>query len=143
MTVKAILSDKGGEVVSIEPTASLAAATKLLARHRIGSLVVLGAGGRLAGILSERDIVRAVGEGGATALDQPVGQIMTRTVVTCAPDESVESLMERMTAGKFRHMPVLDHNKLVGLVSIGDVVKDRLAAMKHETEAMRDYIQSA
>ena len=143
MTVKAILSVKGSEVVSIEPTASLASAANLLAQRRIGSLVVLGAAGRLAGILSERDIVRAVGEGGAAAMEWPVAQIMTRTAVTCTPDEPVESLMERMTSGKFRHMPVLDKNRLVGIVSIGDVVKDRVQAMERETEAMRDYIQSA
>ncbi|MGE0063604.1 MAG: CBS domain-containing protein [Xanthobacteraceae bacterium] len=143
MTVTAILSAKGTEVVSIEPTATLADAAKLLAARRIGSLVVLGAGGRLSGVLSERDIVRMLGEHGAAALDQPVGQVMTRTVATCSPDEPIESIMERMTSGKFRHMPVLDQNRLAGIVSIGDVVKDRLQAMERETEAMRDYIQSA
>jgi CBS domain-containing protein len=143
MTVTAILSAKGSDVVSIEPTATLAAAAKLLAARRIGSLVVLGAGGRRSGVLSERDIVRMIGELGAAALDQPVGQVMTRTVATCSPDDSIESIMERMTSGKFRHMPVLRQSRLAGIVSIGDVVKDRLEAMERETEAMRDYIQSA
>jgi CBS domain-containing protein len=143
MTVTAILSAKGSDVVSIEPTATLAVAAKLLAARHIGSLVVLGAGGRLSGVLSERDIVRAIGELGAAALDQPVAQVMTRTVVTCSPDDSIESIMERMTSGKFRHMPVLRQSRLAGIVSIGDVVKDRLEAMERETEAMRDYNQSA
>ena len=88
MTVTAILSAKGSDVVSIEPTATLAVAAKLLAARRIGSLVVLGAGGRLSGVLSERDIVRAIGELGVAALDEPVGQVMTRTVATCSPDET-------------------------------------------------------
>ena len=143
MTVTAILSSKGSEVVCIEPTATLAAAARILAERRIGSLVVLGAGGRISGILSERDIVRSVGLRGAAALDENVGQAMTRSVATCTADDSIESIMERMTNGKFRHMPVLTQNRLSGIVSIGDVVKDRLAAMEQETEAMRDYIQSA
>ena len=143
MTVTAILSAKGSDVVSIEPSATLATAAKLLAARRIGSLVVLGAGGRLSGILSERDIVRAIGEHGVDALEQSVGQAMTRTVATCSPDDPIELIMERMTSGKFRHMPVVRQNRLAGIVSIGDVVKDRLEAMERETEAMRDYIQSA
>lgn len=143
MTVTAILSSKGSEVVCIEPTATLAAAATILAERRIGSLVVLGAGGRISGILSERDIVRSVGLRGAAALDENVGQQMTRSVATCTVDDTIESIMERMTNGKFRHMPVLAQNRLSGIVSIGDVVKDRLAAMEQETEAMRDYIQSA
>lgn len=143
MTVTAILSSKGSEVVCIEPTATLAAAARILAERRIGALVVLGAGGRISGILSERDIVRSVGLRGVAALDENVGQQMTRSVATCTVDDTIESIMERMTNGKFRHMPVLAQNRLSGIVSIGDVVKDRLAAMEQETEAMRDYIQSA
>jgi CBS domain-containing protein len=145
MNVKAILAakKKGGDTIGIEPTANLAAAAKLLVRHHIGALVIRGAGGRLSGILSERDIVRAVSTQGAAALDLPVGQIMTRDVETCGEGDSVASIMERMTAGKFRHMPVLRNGKLAGLVSIGDVVKQRVDEVERESEAMRDYIRTA
>lgn len=143
MNVKTILAAKGGDVISIEPTATLAAATQLLSRHRIGAVVISGAGGRLAGILSERDIVRALSEHGAAALDYPVGQVMTRNVMTCSEDDSIADIMERMTTGKFRHLPVLTNGRLVGLVSIGDVVKQRVEEIESETEAMRDYIQTA
>jgi len=146
MNVKTILAAKktlGGDIVGIEPTATLAAAAKALAKHRIGALVVRGAGGRLAGILSERDIVRALSEQGAEALELPVGQIMTREVETCGEDDSCASIMERMTAGKFRHMPVVHGGKLTGLISIGDVVKHRVGEIEQESEAMRDYIRSA
>jgi CBS domain-containing protein len=143
MNVKAILATKGGDTVSIEPTADLAAATQLLSAHRIGAVVILGAGGRLGGILSERDIVRAISEHGAAALKLPVSQVMTRNVATCGEDDSIASIMERMTAGKFRHMPVLAKGELIGLVSIGDVVKQRVAEIEQESEALRDYIRTA
>jgi CBS domain-containing protein len=147
MNVKSILAAKshnlGGDLISIEPTADLAAAARLLARHRIGAVVIRGAGGRLAGILSERDIVRALAERGADALALPVGQVMTREVETCGENDSTASLMERMTAGKFRHMPVVEQGRLVGLISIGDVVKQRVEQFEREQEAMRDYIRTA
>jgi len=133
----------GGDIVSIEPTANLAAAAKSLSAHRIGAVLIRGAGGRLAGILSERDIVRALSEHGADALALPVGQVMTREVTTCGEDDSVASIMERMTAGKFRHLPVIANGQLVGLISIGDVVKQRVEEIESESEAMRDYIQTA
>jgi CBS domain-containing protein len=145
MHVKDILAAKamGGDIVSIEPTADLAAAAQLLAARRIGAVLIRGAGGRLSGILSERDIVRAIAEHGADALKLPVGQVMTRNVSTCGEDDSIASIMERMTEGKFRHMPVVTKGKLVGLVSIGDVVKQRVGEIEQETEAMRDYIRTA
>jgi CBS domain-containing protein len=145
MTVKSILAAKalGGDIVTIEPTADLAAAAKRLAERRIGALVISGAGGRLAGILSERDIVRMVSENGAAALEMTVGQVMTRNVATCGEDETIASIMERMTAGKFRHMPVVAKGRLVGLVSIGDVVKQRVDEIERESDAMRDYIRTA
>ncbi|MGI8525716.1 MAG: CBS domain-containing protein [Pseudolabrys sp.] len=142
MTVTSILKIKGGDVLSIEPTADLASAAKLMKARHIGALVVRGAGGRLAGILSERDIVHALATRGGEALNEPVGQVMTREVVTCGENDAIGSIMEQMTAGKFRHVPVLRDGELVGIISIGDVVKDRLAAMEQETEAMRDYIQT-
>jgi len=143
MNVKTILAAKGGETIGIEPTADLAAAARLLGARRIGAVVIRGAGGRLAGILSERDIVRAIAEHGAAALTLPVGQVMTRNVATCGEDDNIASIMERMTAGKFRHMPVLAKGKLIGLVSIGDVVKQRVEEVEQESEAMRDYIRTA
>jgi CBS domain-containing protein len=145
MNVKTILAAKnlGGDVIGIEPSADLAAAARLMCAHGIGSIVIRGAGGRLAGILSERDIVRAVAENGAAGLDMTVGQVMTRAVSTCALDDGVASLMERMTEGKFRHLPVVEKGELVGLVSIGDVVKQRVEAIERESEALRDYIRSA
>ena len=143
MNVKAILAAKGGDTITIEPTADLAAAVKLLALHKIGAVVICGAGGRLAGILSERDIVRAFAEQGADALTLPVGQVMTRNVMTCSEDDNVAILMERMTSGRFRHLPVLRDGRLVGLVSIGDVVKQRVEAVERESEALRDYIRTA
>lgn len=143
MTVKAILDAKGSNVVTIEPTATIAAAAKLLAQHRIGAALVHGPDHRIAGILSERDIVRALAERGSAALDESVGQVMTRKVVTCAPTETVGTIMQRMTAGKFRHVPVLEDGRLAGVVSIGDVVKFRLQEIENESAALRDYILTA
>ena len=143
MTVKSILSAKGGSVISIDPTATLETAVRTLAEHRIGALLVLGPDRRVIGILSERDIVRTLAELGAAALVQPLAQVMTRKVVTCSPSETISVIMERMTAGKFRHVPVLEQDQVVGIVSIGDVVKYRLHEMEHESAALRDYIQSA
>ncbi len=147
MNVKAILAAKernlGGNVVSIEPTADLKTAAELLSEHRIGAVVICGAGGRLAGILSERDIVRAIAKLGAAALALSVGQVMTRNVATCTEDDNIASIMERMTAGKFRHMPVVAQDKLIGLISIGDVVKLRVGEIEQDAEAMRDYIRTA
>jgi CBS domain-containing protein len=138
MTVKAILSRKGNDVITIEPTVTLSAAVNILAERRIGALVVVaGADKQVAGILSERDIVRAL------ALQEAVGQVMTRRVVTCTESDTVAALMERMTQGKFRHLPVVERGKLVGLVSIGDVVKHRLGEMEHESNALREYILTA
>jgi len=144
MTVKAILSRKGNDVITIEPTVTLSAAVNILAEHRIGALVVVaGADEQVAGILSERDIVRALAQRGPGALQEAVGQVMTRRVVTCTESDTVAALMERMTQGKFRHLPVVERGKLVGLVSIGDVVKHRLGEMEHESNALREYILTA
>ena len=143
MTVSIILANKGRDVVSIEPTATLSATVALLAEKRIGAVLILGAGGRIAGILSERDVVRALAERGPGALTEPVSQIMTRKVSTCTENETVSSIMERMTEGKFRHLPVVDQGQLVGMVSIGDVVKHRLHEMERDSAAMHDYILSA
>jgi CBS domain-containing protein len=112
-------------------------------KRGIGALVVLGVHRRVIGILSERDIVRALAQRGADALTEPVAQVMTRNVSTCSRSETVNSLMDQMTAGKVRHLPVVDEKRLVGIVSIGDVVKHRLTEMQRETEALQEYIQTA
>jgi CBS domain-containing protein len=143
MTVGIILAAKGREVVTIEPGANLAEAARLLAGKRIGAALILGADDRIVGIISERDVVRALAEGGAAALNEPVSRTMTRKVETCTESETVASIMERMTAGKFRHMPVVEKGRLVGVVSIGDIVKHRLQEMERESVAMRDYIMTA
>jgi CBS domain-containing protein len=143
MTVKAILTAKGSDVATIEPTAAIATAARRLAERRIGALVVEGADKRVVGIISERDIVFALAARGAAALDEPISQVMTRKVETCDQSETVAAIMERMTSGKFRHLPVVEHNRLIGIVSIGDVVKHRLGEIEGETAALREYIATA
>ena len=143
MTVKAILSRKGGDVVTIAPTAQLAEAVKLLAARRIGAIVITGPGERVAGILSERDIVRVLAERGTAVLDEQVGAVMTRNVVTCTDAETVTDIMERMTAHRFRHLPVVEQNRLIGIISIGDVVKRRVEEIEGESNALREYIATA
>ncbi len=143
MTVKAILDRKGSDVATIEPTADLASAVKLLAARRIGALVVTSSEREIAGIISERDIRRVLAEFGAAALEQPVGQVMTRKVVTCTRADTMSSIMELMTAGRFRHLPVVEGNKLIGIISIGDVVKYRVQQIEFESAALREYIRTA
>jgi len=143
MTVRHILSQKGSQVFTIEPGATLAAAVQTLAQRRIGALVVTGADGRIVGIISERDVVRVLGERGADVLGMPVAEAMTRKVVTCGQNETIAEIMERMTAGKFRHVPVVEQGRLAGIVSIGDVVKKRLSELEHEHDALREYIRTA
>jgi CBS domain-containing protein len=143
MTVKAILSVKGTEVLTIEPTTNLAAAAKLLAERKIGALVVTGPDQRVVGIVSERDIVQELAAHGPAALNLALTEVMTRKVTTCSASDTICSVMERMTAGKFRHLPVLEQGRLAGIVSIGDVVKHRLQEMEREQSALRDYIQTA
>jgi CBS domain-containing protein len=143
MTVKAILSAKGGKVVTVDPNTNVAAVAQLLAEHRIGAVVVTGADNRVIGIVSERDIVRALAGRGTSALELPLTEIMTRKVATCSPSDTISSIMEQMTAGKFRHLPVIEQGRLTGIVSIGDVVKQRLQEMEREQSALREYIQTA
>ena len=143
MTVKTILGHKSRDVVTIQPTATLAEAAGLLAERRIGAVLVLGIEGRVAGILSERDIVRALAERGGAVLGERVDHVMTRKVFTCSENDTVAQVMEQMTAGKFRHVPVLEHGKLAGIISIGDVVKHRIVEMEQESDALKNYIQSS
>jgi CBS domain-containing protein len=143
MTVSIILAGKGREVVTIEPHATVAAAIDLLAQKRIGAVLILGADRHIIGILTERDIVRVLAERGAAALDDPVSAVMTRKVFSCNENDTIPSIMERMTEGKFRHVPVIDQGRLAGIISIGDVVKHRLQQMEQDSAAMRDYILTA
>jgi len=143
MNVKDILSQKGCDVLTLEPTATLATAMDILARRRIGALVITGADRRIVGIISERDIVRALAEAGTTILESPVAESMTRKVVSCGQNETIAEIMGRMTAGKFRHVPVVEQGRLIGIVSIGDIVKARLEELERDQDALRDYIRTA
>ncbi|MCR4521006.1 MULTISPECIES: CBS domain-containing protein [Bosea] len=143
MNVEQLLSGKGHDVISVQPHRTLSEAIRTLSEKRIGAVVVMGADGALVGILSERDIIRALGELGAGALESAVSRSMTSKVVTCRPQTSVDELMEIMTTGRFRHVPVVENGRVTGLVSIGDVVKHRVAAIEAESQAMRDYIAMA
>jgi CBS domain-containing protein len=142
MTVRAILDTKGHQVESIQPGAKLSAAVKILGEKRIGAVLVTNLG-RIEGILSERDIVRVLSERGADVLDEPVSNVMTRKVVSCRQSDTVGGIMEMMTLGKFRHLPVVEDGKVVGLISIGDIVKWRVQEYEREQEALRDYIKTA
>jgi CBS domain-containing protein len=142
MTVRAILDAKGHHVESVEPGAKLAAAIKRLVERKIGALLVMDKG-HMEGILSERDIVRVLGERGAQALEEPVSAVMTRKVISCKPSDTVSAIMEMMTLGKFRHLPVIHDGSVVGLISIGDIVKQRVQEYENEQEALRDYIKTA
>jgi len=140
MQVKHILFEKGREVVTITSDATLSEAARLMTRQRIGAIVVRGEDGRFAGIISERDLVRAIAEESVAALGQTVGSRMTRDVTCCAECDPIEDLMEVMTHGRFRHMPVIENDRVVGIVSIGDVVKSRIAETVREAESLREYI---
>lgn len=140
MQVKHILREKGREVVTIASDATLSEAARLLAHRRIGALVVADGKGAIVGILSERDIVRAVADHSVRALGQEIGRHMTRAVTTCTETDSIDELMETMTHCRFRHMPVVENDRLCGIVSIGDVVKSRIAESVREAASLREYI---
>ena len=140
MFVSDILLQKGGLVFTVTPGTSIAQLSQQLSTRRIGSVLVLDGEGSVAGIVSERDLVRAMASHGAKAMELEARQVMTREVVTCDPDDSIDQVMQTMTQGRFRHLPVVRHGELLGLVSIGDVVKARLEETKHETEALKAYI---
>jgi len=143
MTVARILAAKGGDVFTIQPHRTLAEVARLLTDKKIGAAVVAGADGLIAGIVSERDIVRAVANGGCAALDEPVTRHMSAKVATTTRSATVRSVMEQMTSGRFRHVPVIEHGRLAGLVSIGDVVKSHIEEIETEHQALREYIASA
>lgn len=143
MQVSAILADKGHNVATATPDASMMAIIEDLSDKNIGAIVITNAQGGVAGIISERDVVRAMAQNGASVVDQPVSNFMTQSVVTCAEHESSHDLMSKMTSGRFRHLPVVSDTRLVGIISIGDVVKARIEDVQREAEALRDYIASS
>ncbi len=140
MTVATILKTKGGDVVSARPGTMIADIARLLSEHRIGAVPVVDGKGHLLGIVSERDVVRAVARSGAAALDTPVEDVMTRKVVVCSPGDSVFAIMGVMTDNRIRHLPVVVGGRLQGVISIGDVVKFRIAEVEFEAEEMKRYI---
>jgi CBS domain-containing protein len=142
MIVRQILKQKGSAVTAIAPTATVAEAAALLTRARIGAVVVVSEGGGILGILSERDIVHALPANGAAALGHSVERLMTRSVAVCAPEDTLETLMREMTARRVRHLPVVEDGRLAGIVSIGDVVKYRLAELERERAQLVDYVAS-
>lgn len=142
MNVATILKDKGRMIVSVKPETTLLEAAQTLAAHRIGAAVVMGRSGKLEGIVSERDIVRAIAGSGAQSLDKPLSELMTRDVRTCRESDTVDHVMQVMTHGRFRHLPVSVDGELKGLVSIGDVVKLKIAETELEVASMREYIKA-
>lgn len=142
MSVKSILKEKGSKVFTLPPETTLDTVAKELAERHIGAVVILE-GERLVGIVSERDLVRCIAERGAAALNEPASAAMTRRVETCTLSDTIDEVMQRMTTSRFRHVPVLEEGRLVGLISIGDVVKRRIDDAERERDDMRAYILSS
>jgi CBS domain-containing protein len=140
MNVAAILKGKGRTVETARAETTLVEVARTLAARKIGAIVITGANGRVAGIVSERDIIRAIAEKGPKCLDSQVSTMMTRSVVSCQECDTLEQLMATMTAGRFRHLPVVENDKLVGIVSIGDIVKHHIAEVEMEASALKGYI---
>ena len=143
MTVKAILERKGHNVLTVGPNETLAEAVRILAEHRIGALVITNGDRKIVGILSERDIVRTIAKDGSTALEHPVREAMTAKVKICNEHHTVNEVMEIMTLGRFRHLPVERDGMLDGIISIGDVVKRRIEDVEREADEIRAYIATA
>ena len=143
MTVARILADKGRDVLTTQPHRTIKEAAAQLASRGVGAVVVSDASHAVLGILSERDIVRAIGAGSSSVLEEPVSRYMTAKVTTVNENASIDRVMELMTAGRFRHLPVVEGGRLIGIVSIGDVVKRHVNAIESEQRALRDYIATA
>ncbi|MEM8800086.1 MAG: CBS domain-containing protein [Pseudomonadota bacterium] len=143
MRIARILDDKGGDIVSIAPDITVVEASKTLTEKRIGALLVTDPNGNISGVVSERDIVRTIAKRGREILDQPVSAIMTADVVTCSPQNTVVEAMGMMTRRRIRHLPVMNGGKLVGMVSIGDLVKYRIQETEFEAEALKEYIAAS
>lgn len=142
MIVDTILQLKGTAVHTLRDSDTLGDAVAMLNSHNIGAIVIVGTGESVVGILSERDIVRQLGKNPSAALAQPIGSVMTRAVVTCDRTTAISDVMERMTHRRIRHMPVVDGDRLTGIISIGDVVKLKIEEVEHEAEVLREYIAS-
>ena len=142
MSVQSILGTKGGDIVSVSPKDTIQSAANLLAERRIGAVLVLDSDRTIAGVLSERDIVRGVAEQGDGCLKLQVGELMTKDVITCTPADSIADIMAKLTDRRIRHLPVVNGGELVGVISIGDVVKHRIAEAEQEAAALRDYIST-
>ena len=140
MNVAAILKAKGGAVTTARPETSLLEVSRKLAAKKIGALVIVGEGGSVSGIISERDIIRVIAQRGVEGLSVPVSEVMTRQVITATQSSTLDELMATMTAGRFRHLPVVENDSLIGIVSIGDVVKHHIAEVEMEVSAMRGYL---
>ncbi len=141
MLVSQILKGKNNHnIISVGPNDEILTATNLLSKNRIGALVVFNEGGDLVGIISERDIVREIGVKGVNSLNVSVKDLMSKKVVTCDPEETAFDVLNKMTLGRFRHIPVLKNGKMLGLISIGDVVKARLGELNMEKQALEEYI---
>lgn len=140
MNVALILNDKGRNVVSASADTSLLDITKKLTEHRIGCIVIVDANKHVCGIVSERDIVRTIAKNGTHVLNEPVSTCMTKKVLTCQEADTIDWIMSEMSSHRFRHMPVVENAALIGLVSIGDVVRARIAEAEMEAAALRDYI---
>ena len=139
MNVATILKQKGRGVFTTTSGKSLLDIAKLLAQHGIGCIVIVGDDDKIAGIVSERDLMRAIGQGGPKVLEQPVSDFMTKTVITAREADTINRLMAEMTTRRFRHMPVVERDRLIGLVSIGDLVKIQIAEIEMEAAATREY----
>lgn len=139
-TVAAILKHKGYQITTIDPTATIARVAEVLAEHRIGAVLVIDRADQLLGIVSERDIVRCLAANGARTLEMTAGQLMTRALQLAHPDTTVAEAMSMMTIGRFRHLPVMDREALVGLISIGDVVKARIMEQENEVDSLKAYV---
>jgi CBS domain-containing protein len=140
MNVAYVLRHKGHAVATAGPSTTLLEVAEKLAAKRIGAIVIIGAKGAVVGIISERDIVRALSAQGPGCLSRPVSETMTRQVISCVESDTLDELMATMTQKRFRHVPVMADGALVGIVSIGDVVKHHVAEVKMEAKAMREYI---
>jgi CBS domain-containing protein len=139
-TVAAILKHKGYKVTTIQPTATIAIAVDVLAEQRIGAVLVVDRADQILGIVSERDIVRCLAANGPRTLEMTAGQLMTRALQMAHPETTVAEAMTMMTIGRFRHLPVMDHDTLVGLISIGDVVKARIMEQESEVDSLKAYV---
>lgn len=140
MYVDTILRKKGDTVIAVEPETLVSAAAQILHENRIGAALVRDSSGKIIGVLSERDIVRGVAVNRETCLSMTVRDLMTHPVISCSPNDSIDRIMEQMTERRIRHLPVMQGDTLLGIISIGDVVKQRISEIEHESEALKQYI---